>query len=137
MRANLANGFRQLEVYELAMTAAMLIFEASAAFPPVERFSMTDQMRRSSRSVCANLAEAWRKRRYRAAFIAELNDAEGEAAETLVWIDFARRCGYLPTATAEHLFDRYDHILAGLVVMIDNADRWLIRPKSPGTAAGG
>jgi len=76
-----------LEVYKKAFDAAMLIFEMSKKFPKEETYSLTDQIRRSSRSVCANLAEAWRKRRYKAAFIAKLSDAESEAAETQVWLE--------------------------------------------------
>src|SRR5207247_39932 len=85
----------ELNVYERAMEAAMALFELSKAFPKEETYSLTDQVRRSSRSVCANLAEAWRKRRYEAAFCAKLSDAESEAAETQVWIEFAVRCRYL------------------------------------------
>jgi four helix bundle protein len=85
----------ELEVYKKAFDAAMQIFELTKRFPKDETYSMTDQMRRSSRSVCANLAEAWRKRRYKAAFISKLSDAEGEAAETQVWLQFALSCGYL------------------------------------------
>ena len=84
-----------LEVYEKGFDAAMLIFWTSKNFPKEETYSLTDQIRRSSRSVCANLAEAWRKRRYKAAFISKLSDAESEAAETQVWIEFAMKCGYL------------------------------------------
>jgi four helix bundle protein len=79
----------ELDVYRNAFDAAMEIFHASKAFPKEETYSLTDQMRRSSRSVCANLAEAWRKRRYEAAFISKLCDAEAEAAETQVWLEFA------------------------------------------------
>jgi len=84
-----------LAVYRKAFDAAMLIFRESKEFPKEETYSLTDQIRRSSRSVCSNLAEAWRKRRYKAAFIAKFSDAESEAAETQVWIDFARKCSYL------------------------------------------
>ena len=83
-----------LEVYRKAFDAAMAIFEMSKCFPREEKFSLTDQIRRSSRSVCANLAEAWRKRVYRAAFLAKLVDVEAEAAETQVWLDFIARCDY-------------------------------------------
>jgi four helix bundle protein len=85
----------ELEVYKKAFDAAMLIFEMSKKFPKEETYSLTDQIRRSSRSVCANVAEAWRKRRYKAAFISKLSDAEREAAETQVWIEFAMKCCYL------------------------------------------
>src|SRR5450432_1487447 len=83
-----------LEVYQRAFAAAMRLFELSRRFPSEERYSLTDQGRRSSRSVCGNLAEAWRKRRYPAAFVSKLSDSEGEAAETQVWIQFAVECGY-------------------------------------------
>ena len=86
---------RDLEVYQKAFGASMDIFELSKRFPKEETYSLTDQFRRSSRSTCANLAEAWRKRRYEKAFISKLSDAEGEAAETQVWIEFAFRCNYM------------------------------------------
>src|SRR5688572_32024623 len=87
----------------------MEIFAVSQAFPRHEVYALTDQVRRSSRSVCANLAEAWRKRRYEAAFISKLSDAEAEAAETQVWIEFAVECGYLSRDRARILYARYDH----------------------------
>ncbi|MBI5053457.1 MAG: four helix bundle protein [Chloroflexi bacterium] len=80
---------RDLRVYQKAFDSAMKIFELSKSFPSEEKYSLTDQMRRSSRSVCANLAEAWRKRRYEAHFMSKISDAESEAAETQVWIEFA------------------------------------------------
>jgi four helix bundle protein len=90
------------EVYRIAFEAAMQIFELSKRFPVEERYSLTDQVRRSSRSVCANLAEAWRKRLYKAAFVAKLSDSAAEAAETQTWIAFAVRCDYLhPTTRTE------------------------------------
>src|SRR5262252_3537430 len=94
----------ELEVYQKGFDAAMLIFEASKRFPKEETYSLTDQIRRSSRSVCANRAEAWRKRRYQAAFISKLSDVEGEAAETQVWIEFAARCAYLRREQADTLY---------------------------------
>jgi four helix bundle protein len=90
---------------------------------------MVDQMQRSSRSVCANIAEGWRKRRYRAAFIAKLNDSDAEAAETQVWLELAERCSYLHADKAEALRITYDGIPAQLVAMIDGADRWIVRPS--------
>src|SRR6266513_5514847 len=113
-------GFRDLDVYRNAMTAAMRVFELSRTFPMEERYSMTDQIRRSSRSVCANLAEAWRKRRYEAAFISKLNDAEGEAAETQTWLEFAVRCEYLDRDVAKGLFLEYEEIISMLVSMANN-----------------
>ena len=118
---------QDLEVYRRAFDAAMEIFAVSHAFPKHEVYSLTDQIRRSSRSVCANLAEAWRKRRYRAAFISKLSDAEAEAAETQVWIQFAVRCGYLDRKVGGALYRVYDGILGTLVGMITHPDTWMGR----------
>jgi four helix bundle protein len=111
------------------MGAAMEIFELTKGFPSEEKYSMVDQMRRSSRSVCTNIAEAWRKRRYRAAFIAKLSDAESEACETQVWIEFAVRCKYLEVLGADNLTDTYEQIMAQIVKMIEDPDKWLIKSK--------
>ena len=92
-----------------------------------ERYSLVDQIRRSSRSVCANIAEAWRKRRYKAAFISRLSDAETEAEETSVWLEFSFRCKYLDQSTTKELDDTCDRILAQLVTMIQEPDKWLLR----------
>ena len=105
----------------------MVIFEITKSFPPEEKYSMVDQIRRASRSVCANLAEAWRKRRYQAAFVAKLNDAESEAGETQVWLEFAQRCGYLHRPKVKELDETYDQIIGQLVRMIQEADKWLIK----------
>jgi len=121
--------FRELRVYQDAMEAAMDVFRITKTFPSEEKYSLVDQIRRSSRSVCANLAEAWRKRRYKAAFIAKMSDSESEAAETLVWLELAHRCGYLNDNKKENLEDRYDLILGRLVHMIHNANDWIIRNK--------
>ena len=118
---------KNLKAYQKAFDAAMEIFELSKNFPKEERFSLTDQIRQSSRSVCANLAEAWRKRRYVAAFIAKLNDSEAEAAETQVWIEFAVKCNYLDTETGQQLSSIYDEILAILVKVINNPEPWLLK----------
>ena len=99
------------------------------AFPPEEKYSMVDQMRRSSRSVCTHIAESWRKRRYRAAFIAKLSDSESEACETQVWIDFAVRCKYLGALPAEKLTDTYERVMGQIVKMIEEPSKWLIRSK--------
>ena len=116
--------FRELDVYQNALMAAMEIFEISKRFPNEERFSLTDQIRRSSRSVCSNLSEAWRKRRYAAAFVSKLNDAEGEAAETQVHLEFAFRCGYLDAASFQRLDDAYDKIIGQLVNMAEHSEKW-------------
>lgn len=104
----------------------MQIFELSRQFPKEETFSQTDQIRRSSRSVCSNIAEAWRKRRYEAAFVAKLNDSEGEAAETQTWLEFSVRFGYLEKETGRKLFKDYDEIISMLVSMINNTDVWVL-----------
>jgi len=102
----------------------MQIFEITKRFPPEERYSLVDQIRRSSRSVCANVAEAWRKRRYLAAFVSKLSDADAEAAETLVWLDIALNCGYLDQKDFEELSDHYDHVCAQLTKMMAAPDKW-------------
>jgi four helix bundle protein len=117
---------RDLEVYQMAFEAAMRIFELTRRFPKEERYSLTDQIRRSSRSVCANLAEAWRKRRYEGAFILKLNDSEAEASETQTWIEFAVKCEYLDPSVARELYRTYDNVLGKLVKMINNPSPWLM-----------
>jgi four helix bundle protein len=119
--------FRELDVYRVAMDAAVQIFELTKEFPAEERYSLTDQVRRCSRSVCANIAEAWRKRRYPAAFASKLSDAEAEAAETEVWLELAVRCGYLDREKAAALDQTYESILAMLVTMISHPEQWTIR----------
>ena len=121
---------QELEVYRKAFAAAMLIFELTKRFPKEETYSMTDQIRRSSRSVCANLAEAWRKRRYEAAFIAKLNDAEGEAAETQTWLEFAVKCEYIERDVATELYRSFDEVIAMLVSMAANSKQWVFANKS-------
>lgn len=116
---------QELDVYKNAFDAAMQIFEISKKFPREEMFSLTDQIRRSSRSVCANLAEAWRKRRYEAAFIAKLNDCEAEAAETQTWLEFAVKCDYLSREAGAALYKTYDSILITFVGMINHPETWV------------
>jgi four helix bundle protein len=119
--------YKDLRVFQHAMDGAMRIFDLTKAFPSEEKYSLVDQIRRASRSVCTNIAEAWRKRRYKAAFIAKLSDAEGEAGETQVWVEFARRCGYLDDAICQDLDRGYDQIMAEIVKMINEAEKWLIK----------
>jgi len=120
------HSHRDLEVYQKGFDAAMAVFEMSKSFPAEERYSLTDQIRRSSRSICSNIAEAWRKRRYEAAFVSKLSDAEGEAAETQVWLEFAVRCDYLPRNKAVPLYRQYEEILRMIVAMINNTDIWTL-----------
>ena len=103
--------------------------EITKRFPAEERFAMVDQMRRASRSVCSNIGEAWRKRRYPAHFVNKLSDSEGEAEETRVWLDLAFRCKYISGEEATELDDIYDRILGQLVHMIDHREQWTIRMR--------
>lgn len=113
---------RELEVYKLAFDTAMEIFEISKSFPKEEKYSLTDQIRKSSRSVCANLAECWRKRRYKAVFINKLSDAEQEAAETQTWLEFALKSNYIHQQIFDKLDEKYEHIFAMLITMERKAD---------------
>ncbi len=97
---------------------------------------MTDQMRRSSRSVCTNIGEAWRKRRYPAHFVSKLSDSEGEAEETRVWLELAFRCRYLSKTDADELDRDCDGILAQLVRMIEHPEQWTIRKSKFQAKAG-
>ena len=121
---------RELLVWQEAMDLAMEVFALSKSFPADERFSLTDQIRRSSRSVAANLSEAWRKRRYEAAFLSKLNDAEGEAAETQTHLEIAHRCGYLSAGRLQALDSRNETLLAHLVTMSSQPEKWILRAKA-------
>ena len=116
------NSVRDLEAYKLAFESAMEIFEISKSFPKEERYSLTDQVRRSSRSVCTNLAEGWRKRRYKAVFVNKLTDAEQEAGETQTWLEFALKCKYINNETFKRLDEKYEHIFAMLITMERKVD---------------
>ena len=118
--------YRDLDVYKMAMDGAMEIFEITKKFPKEEKYSLTDQIRRSSRSVCANICEAWRKRRYKLSFVSKLSDAETEAAETQVWAEFALRCDYVDKITFQKINRHYDYIIGKLVRMIFNPAPWLL-----------
>ena len=126
MKAKLVRHFRELEVYQNGLGLTMRVFNISKQFPAEEKYSLTDQMRRASRSVCANIAEAWRKRRYKAALVAKLSDAETEATETQVWCEIAYLCDYIDKKTFLELDDECDHIVSQLVRMCDSADRWTL-----------
>ncbi len=116
------SSVRELKVYKLAFEAAMEIFEISKSFPKEETCSLTDQVRKSSRSVCMNLAEGWRKRRYKAVFINKLSDAGQEAAETQAWLEFALACNYIDRKTFKRLDDKYEHVFAMLFRMEQKAE---------------
>lgn len=116
----------ELDVYKMAFESAMRMFEISKRFPKEETYSLTDQICRSSRSVCANIVEGWRKRRYEAAFINKLSDAEAEAAETQTWLEFAFECEYVPAEVMKELKKTYDYVIGKLVKMIINPAPWIL-----------
>ena len=122
----LIRSHKELEVYQLAYKLAMEIFELSKLFPKEERYSLTSQIRNSSRSVPANIAEAFRKRRYEKAFVSKLSDSEGEAAETQTWLDFSRDCKYLSPDECSSLNQEYDMVLGKIVKMINSSEKWSI-----------
>jgi len=123
-------NYRELDVYRNAMELTVQVFELTKKFPSEERFNLIDQIRRSSRSVCSNLAEAWRKRRYKAAFIAKLSDSETEAAETQVSAEIAMRCGYWNEQTFQEIDERYEKVMAQIVRMVAQPEKWLIKPRN-------
>ncbi|MDH7501976.1 MAG: four helix bundle protein [Verrucomicrobiota bacterium] len=120
-------SFKELKVWQCSMEAAAAMFELSKKFPDTERYSFTDQIRLASQSVPSNIAEAWRKRRYAAAFVSKLNDAEGEAAEVQTRLELGRRFGYLTRADAARLDQEYEEILAMLTDMASHPEQWTLR----------
>jgi four helix bundle protein len=116
--------FRDLNVYQNAFEASFEVFKLTRTFPIDERYSLSDQIRRSARSVGANIVEAWRKRRYPPAFVNKLSDADAESAETTHWLDTALKCGYVKTEIHKELSAIYNHICAQLVTMMDAPDKW-------------
>lgn len=116
--------FRDLKVYEMAFAVAMRIYNVSKTFPSEEKYSLVDQIRRSSRSVCSNLAEAWRKRRYFAVFKNKITDSMMEASETQCWLEFCLACNYIDEALFKDLDDEYEKIIAMLNAMERNADKF-------------
>jgi len=119
-----AKNFKEAKVYRLAFEQAMRIFETTKTFPKEETYSLTDQVRRSSRSVCTNLAEAYRKKRYPAHFISKMSDSDSENSETNVWIDFSLACKYIPTDMHRNWIDRNEEIGKLLNHMINNPDKY-------------
>lgn len=125
-----ARSHRDLEVYRKAFAASMKIFHLSKQFPKEEIYSLTDQIRRSSRSVCSNLAEEWRKRRYEGSFVSKISYADAEAAETQVWLEFAKECGYLDSTAMEELYAGYDAMLGTFVGMMTHTSSWTLPSAS-------
>ena len=117
-------GYKDLKVYQLAYKSAMEIFNESKSFPKEERYSLTDQIRRSSRGVATNIAEAFRKRQYPNMFVNKLSDSDAETAETQVWLDFSFDCGYLSQKRRDELVASYEEIGRMLGSMISSPDKF-------------
>ncbi len=118
-------NYRTLLAYQKAFEVAMEIFEISKSFPPEEKYSLTDQIRRSSRSVCTNLAESYKRRRYKDYFVSKLNDSETENAETQVWLDFSIACKYITQGKYESLIAKNDEVGKLIWYMINNPGKYL------------
>jgi len=118
-------SFRDLTVYKKAFELAMEIFEVSKSFPKEERYSLTDQIRRSSRSVCSSIAEAYRKRGYPAYFISKSSDSDMENSETQSWLDFALACQYINKETFEKLLTKSEEVGRMLNHMIEHSEKYL------------
>ena len=114
----------ELKVYRKSFDTAMKIYCLSFKFPSDEKFSLTEQIRRSSRSVAVNISEAWGKRKYPKSFVAKLTDSDGEARETQSWLEFALACNYISNDEFEELNAEYHHILGMLVNMSNNSEKW-------------
>ena len=121
------NSAKELKVYKAAYELAMEIFEISKTWPPEERYSLTDQIRRSSRSVCSNIREAWAKRRYEAHFVSKLTDVDGENSETDTWLDFAKDCGYLSAFDHNRLTGECGKVGAMIGSMLNKPEQFLIK----------
>ena len=124
-------SYRELAVYQKAFEQAMRIFEITKSFPKEEQYSLTDQMRRASRSVCTNIGESWRKRRYPAHFVSKLSDADAEATETMIWLDFSLHCGYLDATVHASLYAEYEQIGKMLGSMIESPDKFCYSASKP------
>lgn len=124
-RLIMSNGYKNLTVYKLAYKLAIDIYLITKTFPKEERYSLTDQIRRSSRSVCTNIAEGYRKRIYPKHFRSKITDADGECSETLVWLDFSKDCHYISTEQYRQLVDEYEQIGKMLGKMIQEPHKFL------------
>jgi four helix bundle protein len=122
-------SYKELAVYQKAFEQAMRIFEVTKGFPKSEQYSLIDQIRRSSRSVCANIGETWRKRRYPAHFVSKLTDADAEASETMIWLDFSLRCGYIDAQVHNDLSSEYEQIGKILGSMISAPEKFCYEAK--------
>jgi four helix bundle protein len=124
------NSFRDLIVYQKAYKLAMEIFEISKEFPKEEKYSLTDQIRRSSRSVTSCIAEAWARRRYVKSFVSKLTDSLGEEYETEVWLDYSRDSKYITVQKHDDLMNGYDEVRKMLISMINNPEKWISKSQN-------
>jgi len=122
---NIIKSHKELEVFQLSFKSSMQIFLFTKTFPKEETYALTSQVRRSSRSVSANIAEAFRKRRYEKAFVAKLSDSEAEAAETQVWLDYSLECGYITNEVHQKIYLEYERIIGKIVMMIYHPEKWV------------
>ena len=118
------NSFKELIVYQKAYKLAMEIFEISKDFPKEEKYSLTDQIRRSSRSVTSNIAESWAKKRYLKSFVNKLIDSLGEEYETEVWVDYSKDCKYIVNETRDRILSEYDEVRKMLISIINSPEKW-------------
>jgi four helix bundle protein len=124
-----SKGHRDLIVYQKAFALAMKIFEITKKFPPEEKYSLVDQVRRSSRSVCSCIAEAYRKRKYQGYFVNKLSDADGENSETIVWLEFSAASNYITEETKDELEQAAEEVGRMLNSMIENPEKFLPKEK--------
>jgi len=122
----LIKSVRDLDVFKLAYSSVLEVYKLTKAFPVEERYDLISQIRRSSKSVAANILEAWRRRRYPKNFVSKLNDAETEADETILWLDMSKDLGYISEEKHADMRDKYEHILAMLINMIRNPEKWKV-----------
>lgn len=125
----MGEGFKSLKVFQLAYTLAMEIFHLTKSFPKEETYSLTDQIRRASGSVCTNISEGYRKRRYPKHFTGKITDSDGEASETMVWLDFSKDCKYISEGKHKEVYEQYEEVGKMLGGMIENPEKFLPKNK--------
>jgi four helix bundle protein len=125
--SKIISNYTNLKVYQVGFISAMRIFILTKNWPKDEKYALSSQIRRSSRSVCGNIAEAWRKRRYPAHFVSKLSDADAESAETEVWLEFAHCCKYIEVEEYKFLRNNYDYVCRMLYRMMKCPDDWRLR----------
>jgi len=120
----LANSFRELIVYQKAYSLAMEIFSVTGTFPKEEKYSLVDQIRRSSRSITSNISESWARKSYIKSFVNKLTDSPGEEYETETWLDYSKDCNYITSEKHQELMNGYDEVRKMLISIINNPEKW-------------